>query len=422
MKELRNKVIYQVFPRQYSDSHDFKGVYNDLDRLEKLKVDYLYLLPIHPIGKLNRKGSIGSPYSISDYRSINKDLGGTGEFLKLINECHKRNIKVIMDIVFNHTSRDSALVIESPEWFCRDEDGNLKNRVGDWTDITDFTFDSEDTYAYLINTLKLYLKMGVDGFRCDVASFIPLDFWQVAIPICKSINSDVVFIGESTHLGFVKYMRDNGYECSSESELYDYFDALYDYDAHLYFEKYFNNECSLSRYLEEVESQEGRFKKDYCKLRYVDNHDFGSALALIKDKNKVKNALAMECFIKGMFFIYNGIECLVDHRLDLFEYDEINWDDYSLEMEDLLIKLNTLKKEEVFIDGRFDFEYLNDNSATIRVYNDNVMYYGVFSFDDSKFINVKLDDGKYYDLISESYIEVIDSKIKNTKDPIILKI
>lgn len=422
MKELRNKVIYQVFPRQYSSTHDFKGVYSDLDRLEKLKVDYIYLLPIHPIGKLARKGSVGSPYSISDYRSINKDYGGASEFLKLISECHKRGIKVIMDIVFNHTSRDSALVNESPEWFYRDEEGNLKNRVGDWSDITDLTFDSEDTYAYLINTLKMYLSMGVDGFRCDVAPLIPFDFWQVAIPICRGINKDVIFIGESVHLGFIKYLRDEGYECSSDSELFEYFDALYDYDAHYHFEKYFNNEGSLTRYLEEVESQEGRFKKDYCKLRYVDNHDFGSAFALMKDKNKVMNALAMEAFLRGMFFIYNGIECLVDHRLDLFEIDEINWKDYDLEMEELLINLNTLKKDEIFKDGKYNFEYLNLDAATIKISSLDKEYYGVFNFDYSKEVIVNLEDGKYLNILTNEYIEVKDKKIKESLKPIIIKI
>ena len=158
MKELRNKVIYQVFPRQYSSTHDFNGVIKDLDRIKDLNVDYLYLLPIHPIGEVARKGSVGSPYSIKDYRSINKDYGGAGDFIKLINECHKRNIKVIMDIVFNHTSRDSVLIDVHPEWYIVDENGNFKNRVGDWSDITDFNFECEETYAYLINTLKMYMS------------------------------------------------------------------------------------------------------------------------------------------------------------------------------------------------------------------------------------------------------------------------
>jgi len=421
MKELRNKVIYQIFPRQYSKKHNFEGIVDDLERLEKLKIDYIYLLPIHPIGKLDRKGTIGSPYSIYDYRSINRDYGTARDFMNLILKCHMRGIKVIMDIVFNHTSRDSILVKENPEWFCHDENGNLKNRVGDWSDITDFNFEYEETYAYLINTLKMYIQMGVDGFRCDVAPMIPLDFWKLAIPICKDMNKDVIFIGESCNLSFVKYLRDSGYEVSSDGELYEYFDVLYDYDIYNYLEDYFNNKGTLRRYLEEVSNQEGRYKSSYCKLRYLDNHDCGSALKLTKDCNKVRNALAMQAFLKGMFFLYNGIECLVDHRLDLFEIDEINWSNKDEEMENLIMKLNTLKKDDIFINGIMDIEYLNDNCATIKMSNKDKTYYGIFNFDYSQDINVNLKDGKYLNILTNEYIIVNGSKIKTSKEPIIIK-
>lgn len=422
MSSLRNKVIYQVFPRQYSKSHDFKGVIDDLDRLKRMNVDYLYLLPIHPIGLKDRKGSIGSPYSISDYRSINKDYGGTSEFLRLISECHKRGIKVIMDIVFNHTSRDSVLTKEHPEWFLVNEEGQFKNRVGDWTDIVDFSFECEETYAYLINTLKMYVKMGVDGFRCDVAPMIPLDFWKIAIPICKDLNKDIIFIGESMDLYFIKYLRDNNYEVSCDAELFDIFDALYDYDIYNHFANYFENKGTLKRYLEEVITQEGRFKRNYCKLRYVDNHDFGSAYSLLKDKNKVRNALAMEAFFKGMFFVYNGVECYSDHRLDLFEIDEIKWNDYDPKVEKLITKLALLKKEEIFSKGSMDVEFLNDDCANIRYKYNDLEYYGIFNFDYEKEVKVNLKDGKYLNILNDEYIEVKDNIIISSNEPIIIKL
>ena len=422
MENLRNKVIYQIFPRQYSSKHNFEGIIDDLDRLEKLKVDYIYLLPIHPIGKLERKGSIGSPYSIYDYRSINRDYGTAKDFLKLLSECHKRGIKVIMDIVFNHTSRDSILVNESPEWFYHDEEGNLKNRIGDWTDITDFTFECEETYAYLINTLKMYVQMGVDGFRCDVAFMIPSDFWKLAIPICKGLNNDLIFIAESARETSIKHMRDQKYEAITDSELYQYFNVLYDYDIYHFFQDFINGNGTLSRYLEEVVNQDGRFKIDYCKLRHLENHDCGSAFQMLKDKNKVKNALALQAFLRGMFFLYNGIECLVDHRLDLYEIDEIDWNNKHQDLEDLIIKLNVLKKERVFSDGVFDVDYLNENAATLRFYNDEVEYYGIFNFDYKTNIKVSLKDGKYLNILNNEYIEIKNQEIESKKEPIIIKI
>ena len=422
MESLRNKVIYQIFPRQYSSKHNFEGVIDDLDRLQKLNVDYIYLLPIHPIGKLARKGSVGSPYSIYDYRSINRDYGTAKDFLKLISECHKRGMKVIMDIVFNHTSRDSILLKESPEWFCYDENGNLKNRVGDWTDIVDFNFEHEETYAYLINTLKMYVQMGVDGFRCDVAFMIPCDFWKIAIQICKEINPDLIFIAESAETFFIKYLKDQKYDVITDSELFNYFDVLYDYDIYIYFQNYINKKGTLRRYIEEVVNQEGRYNKNYCKLRHLENHDCGSAFYMLKDRNKVRNALALQAFLRGMFFLYNGIECLVDHRLDLFEIDEINWDDKDEKMEDLIIKLTSLKKEEVFNDGVFEAFYLNDDAATLKFYNDKEEYYGVFNFDYHKDVNVTLEDGNYLNILTNEYIEVKGQKIKSNQEPIIIKI
>ena len=422
MKELRNKVIYQVFPRQYSSTHDFNGVIKDLDRIKDLNVDYVYLLPIHPIGEVARKGSVGSPYSIKDYRSINKDYGSASDFMKLVNECHKRGMKVIMDIVFNHTSRDNILTEIHPEWYILDDEGNFKNRVGDWSDITDFNFELEETYAYLINTLKMYINMGVDGFRCDVAPMIPFDFWKIAISICRDLTNDIIFIGESVDAAFIKYLRDEGYEVSSDGELFNLFDALYDYDIYKYLEDYFKGKGSLNRYLEEVLLQEGRFRSDYCKMRYLDNHDFGSAYDLVKDKNKVMNALGMLSFFKGMFFIYNGLECLVDHKLDLFEIDEINWNELDEDIVSLLKKLTNFKKKDIFIDGKFNVDFINENAATLSLTNKEEKYYGVFNFDYSKDINVNLKDGEYLDILSNELVVVKDFIVKCSDKPLILKL
>ena len=369
-----------------------------------------------------RKGSVGSPYSIYDYRSINRDYGTAKDFLKLLSECHKRGIKVIMDIVFNHTSRDSVLVNESNEWFCHDEEGNLKNRVGDWTDIVDFNFEHEETYAYLINTLKMYTQIGVDGFRCDVAFMVPYDFWKIAIPICKEINNDLIFIAESAETSFIKYLKDQKYDVITDSELFNCFDVLYDYDIYIYLQNYINKKGTLRRYIEEVVNQEGRYNKNYCKLRHLENHDCGSAFQMLKDKNKVCNALALQAFLRGMFFLYNGIECLVDHRLDLFEIDEINWNDKHDDIEDLIFKLNMLKKEKVFNDGIFDADYLNDDAATLRFYNEEVEYYGIFNFDYETDVKVNLKDGKYLNILNEEYIEINNQIIKSNKEPIIIKI
>ena len=141
--KLRNLVIYQIYVRNFSANGNFKAVIDDLDRIKALGVDIIYLLPIHPIGEKNRKGELGSPYSIKDYNIVSDELGGLNGFIELIEAVHAKKMKIMMDIVFNHTSRDSRLLQEHPEWFHRNSLGEIANRVGDWWDIVDLDYTKD---------------------------------------------------------------------------------------------------------------------------------------------------------------------------------------------------------------------------------------------------------------------------------------
>lgn len=131
-----NEIIYQIFVRNYSKQGNFQAVQQDLDRLKDLGVDIIYLMPIHEIDIKNRKGTWGSPYAIKDYYSISKDLGTKEDFISLINATHKMEMKIIMDMVFNHTSPDSVILENHPEYYFY-RNSKLGNRVGDWSDIID---------------------------------------------------------------------------------------------------------------------------------------------------------------------------------------------------------------------------------------------------------------------------------------------
>jgi len=146
-------------------------VIDDLKRIKALGVDVIYLLPIHPIGRKDRKGSVGSPYSIRAYDRIDPSLGTIDDFKRLIEAAHAIGLKVMMDIVINHTARDSDLVYEHPEWFYKDKNGHFANRVGDWSDITDLDYNKRPVWDYFLNILSKWAEM-VDGFRCDVAPLI----------------------------------------------------------------------------------------------------------------------------------------------------------------------------------------------------------------------------------------------------------
>ncbi|MDR0474870.1 MAG: hypothetical protein LBH43_14495 [Treponema sp.] len=217
--DLRNMVVYSVYVRNYSKEGTFKVLESDLDRIKTLETDIIWLLPIHPIGKKNRNGSLGSPYAIQDYRKINPEYGTYEDFVSLVNKIHERGMKCIIDVVYNHTSPDSWLAENHPEWFFRKADGSFGNKAGAWLDVIDLDYNQTALWDYQIETLKFWAKT-VDGFRCDVASFIPLNFWLQARKEAASVNPNCLWLSESVDPFFLSYARSLGLTCLSDSEIF----------------------------------------------------------------------------------------------------------------------------------------------------------------------------------------------------------
>ena len=177
--QLRGKLMYSVFVRNHTPEGTFQALERDLDRIAALGTDIIWLLPIHPIGEVSRKGTLGSPYAIRDYRGVNPEYGTLGDLMHLVAQIHERGMKCIIDVVYNHTSPDSVLAAGHPEFFLRDEMGRPTRRVAEWSDIVDLDYRNLDLWKYQIETLKIWAEI-VDGFRCDVASSVPAAFWREA--------------------------------------------------------------------------------------------------------------------------------------------------------------------------------------------------------------------------------------------------
>ena len=193
---LRHQVIYSVFVRGHTKDGTFRALEGDLDRLKGLGADILWLMPIHPIGEEGRKGTIGSPYAIRDYRAVNPDMGTIDDLRHLVDAIHDRGMKCIIDVVYNHTSPDSVLAAEHPEFFLRDEQGKPTRKVADWWDIVDLDYTNRDLWRYQIDTLKQWAAI-VDGFRCDVASAVPVEFWQQAHDEVETVRPGCLWLAES---------------------------------------------------------------------------------------------------------------------------------------------------------------------------------------------------------------------------------
>ena len=377
---LRNLSIYQVYLRNHNKTGTFTELTTDLKRIKDLGFDIVYLLPVHPVGQKHKKGSLGCNYSIVDYRKISEEHGTMTDFTQFIDATHQHDMKVMMDVVFNHTSHDSLLLDEHPEWFYY-KNGKNNNRVGDWDDIIDLDFSHRGLWDYLIETLEMYAKMGVDGFRCDVAPLIPLEFWIEARKVIAKINPDFIWLSESVHKSFIKEIRSMGFEAYSDGEMYQAFDILYDYDLFDYFIDFLKGEGSLKAYLDEIRNQEMIYPSNYTKLRNLENHDQERVASYTNDLNLLNNLTAFNFFTKGAAMIYAGEEAYNTHRPSLFDRDPVNWHDYeSKNCDDLIKQMAYLKKDPIMANGNFDILDFDDmNIIVMRYENNDKIRYGIFN-------------------------------------------
>lgn len=420
-KSLRKLFIYQIYVRNYQEEGTFNAVKKDLKRIKSLGVDIVYLLPIHPIGEKNRKGLLGSPYSIKDYYKVNPELGTLEDFKDLVEAVHNHDMKIMLDMVFNHTSYDSLLLDEHPEFFYQ-KNGEFTNKVGDWWDITDLDyFKDKALWTYLNQVVLYWSKLGVDGFRFDVASLLPIDFLSQLIEKVKRQKPDTIFLSESVHGGFCRYLRNQDIYCLSESEIYQVFDMAYDYDVHPYFEGYLKGENSFKRYLEALIMQEEIYPDNYVKVRNLENHDFGR-FAKIVDNNqeKIIQWLALNFFSKGATMIYAGQEAMDDHLPDLFNKDTVHWDGPDLSRE--IKKFHALTASDLTAYGAYDI-HLSDKDVYVGTYQyHQEKLVGIFNVGlDQGDLQVPLEDGTYINLFNQENINIKDGLMTLINQPVIIK-
>ncbi len=420
---LRGESIYSVFIRNHTERGDIQGLINDLDRIKSLGVTTIWILPHYPIGKVNRKGEMGSPYAISDYLTVNPDLGGINDFKDLVDNCHRRGLKLLIDIVFNHTSCDSILMKEHPDWFIKSPEGDFLGKVAGWTDVYDLDFSHPDLCSYLIGVLDYWAEMGIDGFRCDVASVVPLSFWVMAKDTLNSNHKELIWLAESVDKEFVSFIRHKGYPCHSDSELYTVFDILYDYDVQNVLEGYVVGDCSFDTFVQERRNQEVVYPKDYLKLRFLENHDSKvRAAEFIKDFYKLKNWKAFSMFEKGVPLIYAGEEIRLEHKSDLFNIDVIKWDQGDDEYTELIKKLLRIDHMHIVTSGIYTINPLAPDCVHLRYRYNGETLHGIFNFGEkSRLIKVEVLEGDYLNLVNNEKM-VIDSENLDLKNaPFIFK-
>lgn len=287
---VRDGVIYEIYPRSFSAQGNFNSITAKLDDLKDLGVTILWLMPIHPIGQEKKKGTIGSPYAVRDYYGINPDYGTAADLKRLVREAHSRGLKVIIDIVANHTSWDSVLM-KHPEYYKRDAKGNITYPY-DWFDIAALDYTNKDLRRYMTDMLKMWLRdFDLDGFRCDVAGEVPTDFWENARVELQTIKPDIVMLAEA----------------HKAELLVKAFDLDYSWPLHNALTSALQGTGSAVAVRGEWEKEVRESPRDALHMRFSDNHDERRAIARFGERG----ALAASAFVftlDGTPMLYNGME------------------------------------------------------------------------------------------------------------------
>ena len=420
-KSLRNQVLYSVYVRNYSEEGTFAAVQRDLDRIRALGTDIIWLMPIHPTGEKHRKGTLGSPYAIRDYRAVNPEFGTLDDFRHLVDAIHDHGMKCIIDVVYNHTSPDSWLAENHPEWFFHKPDGSLGNRFGDWWDVADLDYSHPALWDYQIETLKYWARL-VDGFRCDVAPLVPLDFWKRAREEVAAIRPGCIWLCESVERSFIVHGRADGFPVLSDAELYQAFDAAYDYDVYPYFRSYLEGGISLAQYADRLDAQEWMYPDNYVKLRFLENHDRARAAHILPDEQMRRNWTAFLFFQRGLTLLYAGQEVDNTHVPSLFDKDPINWNT-GHDQTAFLQRLAAIKRDPIFAAGSYTLTAL-PHDVLLAVYEqDGRRMAGLFSLRGSPaLVRFPAPNGVYQNLIDGSPVEIFENQLSTGGSPIVLEL
>ena len=290
---VRDGVVYEIFPRNFSAEGDFNGITAHLDELKDLGVNVLWLMPVHPLGEKLRKGTLGSPYAIRDYYAINPAYGTEADLKRLVSEAHKRGLKVIIDVVANHTAWDSVLM-QHPEFYKQDATGKIIPPVKEWTDVAGLNYQNPKLREYMINMLKHWIDpatFDLDGFRCDVASEVPTSFWEEARAELVKVKPDIIMLAEA----------------SKPELLVKAFDLDYSWPLHSTLNDVLQRGAPATEFKRSWEESRKQFPEGSLHLRFSDNHDEARAVARFGIKGAL-TASALMFTLDGVPLLYNGME------------------------------------------------------------------------------------------------------------------
>ena len=368
-----DKAIYEVNLRQFTDQGNIKEFQGHLPRLKELGADILWFMPIHPIGEKSRKGTLGSYYSVKDFKAVNPEFGTLDEFKSMVKMIHKMGMYVIIDWVANHTAWDNKWIIENPEFYTRDSLGKIIPPNPDWSDVADLNYDNKELWKEMIDALKFWVEeCDIDGYRCDVAGMVPIEFWIEARTELEKIKNVFMLAEWDT------------------PEVHLAFDMSYDWDLHHLMNGIAKGEKNAADLIEHLNKNEEIFPANAFRMQFTSNHDENSWNGTEFERlgNSAETFAVLTCLIPDMPLVYTGQEAKNTKRLSFFEKDIVEWRDDQ--MFKIYLELFQLKKNNKSLqNGKSggDMIYLSSSDAvnifafTRSIENDKV--FAIFNLSDT---------------------------------------
>ncbi|MCU7613933.1 alpha-amylase family glycosyl hydrolase [Chryseobacterium sp. GMJ5] len=328
---VKNATLYELNVRQFSEEGSFQAVKKQLPRLKKMGIDIIWLMPVQPIGILHRKGTLGSYYSVKDYWSINPEFGTEEDFRSLVEAIHQEGMYVILDWVANHTSWDNDMVTQHPEWYMKSRKDTFQStRWRDYDDIIELNYRHPELRKYMTEAMKFWVKeFDIDGYRCDIASFVPIDFWENVRAELATLKP-VFMLAEA-----------------EDKELHrKAFDATYNWTLWNILHLIATNNTSVKNLSEAyIAEHVSIFPKEGIRMNFIDNHDKNSWEGTPQSNfgDALKAATVFTVMMDGIPLVYSGQEAGLDRSLQFFEKDPIDWKFH--ENEELYTTLFNLKHQ-----------------------------------------------------------------------------
>ncbi|WP_144096993.1 alpha-amylase family glycosyl hydrolase [Croceicoccus sediminis] len=308
----KDAVLYQINTRQFTEEGTFRAAEKELPRLKELGVDILWLMPIHPIGEKNRKGTLGSPYSVQDYYEVNPEFGTKEDLKHFVDAAHAQGFHVILDLVANHTAWDNELAAKHPDWYEKDWKGDFRPTPWwDWSDIIDLDWSKPGVRQHVGEAMEYWVReFDIDGYRADVAGYVPIDFWETERARLDAIKP-VFMLAEWKTPDLTRKA----------------FDAVYAWEWHSTVKNIAAGKADATALFGYYAENESNWPREAMRLTYIANHDsnawegtqyenFGDALPAF---------MALSFTGEGLPMVYNGQEACNAKRLEFFEKDTIDW-------------------------------------------------------------------------------------------------